>query len=309
LKFPLNTPSDNPDRFIRECLEDIRAQSGVEVKHLVVDAGSTDGPLELLSELDPPGTMGKTRSRQTRPMKILNLGCGTKVSSHPAVTNIDWSIYLRIKRSRIFQMMVPVFVRGERLTRYQSLGKNILVHNLVKGIPFASDTVDVVYHSHMLEHLDREVAVKFLQEVKRVLRPGGIQRIVVPDLEQLCGTYLKHLATCDSAPDEAPKHEAYIAAIIEQCVRREGYATRQQPPVRRFLENLILGDARARGETHQWMYDSISLEHLLTRLGYQSPRLQHYDTSQIPHWSGYGLDLNESGGELRPGSLYIEATK
>lgn len=242
-------------------------------------------------------------------MKILNLGCGTKVSSDPAVTNIDWSVYLRLKRSWIFRTMVPLFVSGDRLTRYRSLGKNILVHNLAKGIPFASNTVDVVYHSHMLEHLDREVAVAFLQEVKRVLRPGGVQRIVVPDLEQLCRTYLEHVATCDSSPGEAPHHEAHIAAFIEQCVRREGYGTLRQPPVRRFLENLILGDARARGETHQWMYDRISLEHLLTRLGYQSPRLQHYNTSQIPEWSAYGLDLNESGGELRPGSLYLEATK
>jgi predicted SAM-dependent methyltransferase len=242
-------------------------------------------------------------------MKILNLGCGTKVSSHPAVTNIDWSVYLRLKRSWLFRTVVPLFVGGERLTKYRSLGKNVLVHNLAKGIPFASNTVDVVYHSHMLEHLDREVAVTFLQEVKRVLRPGGIQRIVVPDLEPLCRTYLKHVATCESAPGEAPNHEAYIAAIIEQCVRREGYATRQQPPVRRFLENLILGDARARGETHQWMYDRISLGHLLTRLGYQAPSLQHYNTSQIPQWSDYGLDLNESGGESKPGSLYIEATK
>jgi len=106
-------------------------------------------------------------------VRLLNLGCGTKVSGHPDVVNIDWSIYLRLKRNPVLRRLTPMVVKGERLRRFASLPDNILVHNLANGIPFPDESVDAVYHSHLLEHLDREVAGRFLREVRRVLKPGG----------------------------------------------------------------------------------------------------------------------------------------
>ena len=47
------------------------------------------------------------------------------------------------------------------------------------------------------------------------------------------------------------QHDDYVGAIIEQCVRKEAAGTSKQKNVRRFIENIILGDARKRGETHQ----------------------------------------------------------
>ena len=118
---------------------------------------------------------------------------------------------------------------------------NILVHNLAKGIPFDADSVDAVYHSHLFEHLERGVARQFAREVHRVLKPGGVHRIVVPDLEEACQLYLAHLQQCDSNPEESRQHDAYVAAIIEQCVRTEAGGTARQRPLRRTIENLVLG--------------------------------------------------------------------
>jgi SAM-dependent methyltransferase len=154
-------------------------------------------------------------------MVILNLGCGTKTSEFPAVINIDWSIYLRLKKSYLADLLVPLLLSGERLQRYRELPRNILVCDISKGLPFADNSVDAVYHSHMLEHLDRSVVDKFLFEVNRVLRPGGIHRIVVPDLELLCKNYFKSLA---NTKNEA-EHDASVAEMFEQCVRRESYGT------------------------------------------------------------------------------------
>jgi SAM-dependent methyltransferase len=117
-------------------------------------------------------------------MNVLNLGCGTKVSSHPNVTNIDWSIYLRLRKNPVLRRITPLIVSGERRRRFLSLPDNILVHDLARGIPFPDQSIDAVYHSHTLEHLDRATAKRFLSEVLRVLKPGGIHRIVVPDLER-----------------------------------------------------------------------------------------------------------------------------
>lgn len=243
-------------------------------------------------------------------MKILNLGCGTKTCSKEGVVNIDWSMYLRLKRSKIAAAIAPVILDGERLKRFRMIPDNIVVHNLANGIPFESGTVDVVYHSHMLEHLDRDVAVKFLVEAKRVLKPGGIHRMVVPDLEQICRKYLTHLQECEVDPEKSGNHENYIAELIEQSVRREAFGTGTKKPSRRFLENCLLGDARRRGETHQWMYDRINMRHkLLHDVGYSAVHLQQYDTSLVPGWNDYGLDVDCDGNQYKPDSLYVEAVK
>lgn len=46
------TPSLDQGRYLREAIESVRAQAHPEVEHVVVDGGSTDGTLELLSEYE-----------------------------------------------------------------------------------------------------------------------------------------------------------------------------------------------------------------------------------------------------------------
>ena len=242
-------------------------------------------------------------------LKLLNLGCGGKTSDKPGVINIDWSIYLRVKRNKVLHPFVPLVLRGKRLEKFNSIPDNIMVYNLAKGIPFETGSVDVVYHSHMLEHLDRDIAEQFLLEVRRVLKPGGIHRISVPDMEKLCKEYLEHIVFCETNPDAAAAHDSSIDPILEQCVRREAYGARQQTPVRRFIENRIIGDARKRGETHQWMYDRINLKSKLLNAGYKEVIVQKYNTSLIPDWNDYGLDVDKNGNQYKTESLYIEAVK
>jgi len=242
-------------------------------------------------------------------MLVLNLGCGTKTSDSPNVVNIDWSPYLRLRQSRLLRAVGPLIARGERLERLRALPSNIMVHDLSRGLPFGAGSADAVYHSHVLEHLARGVARGFLLEVKRVLKPDGIHRIAVPDFERLCRAYVEHLAACETSPPEAARHENLIAAVIEQSVRREAHGTSRQVPWRRFVENAVLGDARRRGETHQWMYDRFSLSALLSELGYRDPQVMRFNDSHIPGWPEYRLEVDEHGSEYKPGSLYVEARK
>ncbi|NWF73958.1 MAG: methyltransferase domain-containing protein [Nitrospirae bacterium] len=243
-------------------------------------------------------------------MKILNLGCGAKTCDKEGVTNIDWSIYLRLRKNRILRVAASMVLKGERLKYFSSLPDNIMVHNLARNIPFDSDSVDVVYHSHMLEHLDQDVASEFLREVKRVLRPGGICRIVVPDLEIAVKAYLSHISSCERSPDSAEEHDTYVAGLLEQSVRKEASSTSRQTPLRRRVENMLLGDARRRGETPQWMYDRFNLTYLLKRrLGYSHVHVQNYKTSLIKDWGDYGLDVDDQGNQYKPDSLYVEAMK
>jgi len=239
------------------------------------------------------------RPKRSHSQLILNLGCGTKISDAPEVINIDWSPYLRIALTPVLKRVAPLLLDQRRAGRFAALPSNIRVHNLATGIPYPTDSVDVVYHSHLLEHLDRNKAVGFQREIFRVLRPGGIQRIVVPDLERLCRQIVND--------DGNASHDEAVAALIEQCVRREAYGTSKQAPLRRRIENIVLGDARKRGETHQWMYDSMNLRELLEACAFTRIRRVDYQISRIPNWPSYLLDVDQDGKEYKPGSLYMEA--
>src|SRR5690606_23946475 len=87
---------------------------------------------------------------------------------------------------------------GERLARYRAMPDNILAYDVARGIPAGDASVDMVYHSHMLEHIPRDRVGDFLREVRRVLKPGGVHRIVVPDLELLVRRYVEHLHACEA---------------------------------------------------------------------------------------------------------------
>jgi len=242
-------------------------------------------------------------------LKILNLGCGTKISDSPDVTNIDWSLYLRLSRYKAIKPLLPVVLSSDRLKKLEELPTNILVHDLRKGIPYPESSIDVVYHSHVLEHLDRDIGKSFLKEIKRVLKPSGIVRIVVPDLELLCRQYIEHIGQCESSKSEYENHDKYIGDFIEQCVRRQAAGVSSQNVFRKVIEKLIVGDARRRGETHQWMYDKINLQYMLEKIGYVDVEVCRYDISSIPNWNDYGLDVNHDGSQYKHKSLYVEARK
>jgi SAM-dependent methyltransferase len=245
--------------------------------------------------------------------RVVNLGCGPKASVHPDVLNVDWSVYLRFRSNALLSWLPPLVLRGERLERYRSLPGNIVAHDLTRGIPLPDESADVVYHSHVLEHIDREAVPAFQAELRRVLKPGGVQRIVVPDLEILARRYLASLEAARSAagrPQGSQQaHDASVFDLLEQSVRKDAAAARSLSGWRRGIYTRIFGDARARGETHQWMYDSENLRALLRECGFRDIEVVSYDRSRIAGWEAYGLDVDAAGRQYKPDSLYVEAVK
>jgi predicted SAM-dependent methyltransferase len=57
---------------------------------------------------------------------------------------------------------------------------------------FKDNSVDLIYACHLLEHFRRNETENVLREWYRVLKPGGILRIAVPDFEKLVEVYLKY---------------------------------------------------------------------------------------------------------------------
>ncbi|QHT70544.1 methyltransferase domain-containing protein [Rhodocytophaga rosea] len=123
-------------------------------------------------------------------MKLLNLGCGNRY--HKSWTNID----------------------------FYSANESVLSHDLTQGIPFDNDTFDVVYHSHVLEHFSKTGAAAFLKECFRVLKPNGIIRIAVPDLESIARIYLQQLESAYNREAGAEANYDWIVLeMYDQTVR------------------------------------------------------------------------------------------
>lgn len=72
------------------------------------------------------------------------------------------------------------------------------IGNCISLEQFTDSSVDEVYASHVLEHLGfREELPKALKEIWRVLKPGGMLKVSVPDLDTLC-----YLFTHEKVPKE-----------------------------------------------------------------------------------------------------------
>jgi len=112
----------------------------------------------------------------------LNLGCGSQVPE--GWINVDYALGARLAK-------VPFFRALNRKLRLFELdwSNRICLHDLSRRFPWENNTVDIIYCSHTLEHFTRDAGRKFIAECHRVLRRGGILRIVVPDLRDFVADY------------------------------------------------------------------------------------------------------------------------
>lgn len=91
-----------------------------------------------------------------------------------------------------------------------------------KSLPFGAGQVDACYASHVLEHLSRSSAKDLLRECHRILRNGGIIRLVVPDLENIASAYLKSLSGVANNKASHEQHQWMTVELIDQMVRQVG---------------------------------------------------------------------------------------
>jgi predicted SAM-dependent methyltransferase len=62
----------------------------------------------------------------------------------------------------------------------------------IRALPMIGDgSADLIYVCHALEYFDRVEVLDVLREWRRVLRPGGVLRVAVPDFAALAQVYQK----------------------------------------------------------------------------------------------------------------------
>lgn len=60
-------------------------------------------------------------------------------------------------------------------------------HDLRKGVPLKDNSVDCVYSSHVFEHIPYKDLLHVIEEIRRILKPGGKLLVCVPN----AGLYLR----------------------------------------------------------------------------------------------------------------------
>jgi predicted SAM-dependent methyltransferase len=249
----------------------------------------------------------------------LNLGCGA--TYHPAWDNYDFA---------------PSAPAVKEL-------------NLSRRLPFDEAAYKACYMSHVLEHLPRDRVPSLLSEILQILKPGGVLRVVVPDLETIARLYLAQLeAAAAGDTDAADRHEWMTLEMFDQMTRSfpggfMGRFLRVRPlPISDFIVKRFGSEAkqwlptsdspgfhlkkeqvyatqevsvkaestyRQSGEIHRWMYDRVSLRALLKEAGFHDIRVCRADESSIDYFSDYGLDTDQNGFTRKPDSLFLEASK
>ncbi len=146
-----------------------------------------------------------------------------------------------------------------------------------KRIPAREGSADVVYSSHMVEHMDREEAAGFFREARRVLCPGGTIRLALPNLRWHVDNYLK-------------SGDADELMLALKLGRRLPKSLLERSKV------FFLGER----EYHVFMYDPSSLVKFLESAGFVSVVSLPAGKTRIP--APGSLDLSERS----PESLFVE---
>ena len=106
----------------------------------------------------------------------------------------------------------------------------------------ADDSLEEVYAGHFLEHLTQLEGQAFLAECYRVLQPGGVCAIVVPDMRTILAEWLANTATVAEYPEGVYWPIRDLVAVCGLFL----YGTCQESQHRWCYEGATLGRAMLR---------------------------------------------------------------
>jgi len=208
----------------------------------------------------------------------VNVGCGqTPVNDWVNYDN-SWSVRLAPWPKIVSVLQKAGFISSSQKSYIEFARKSgIKWADATKRIPEKTSSVDVLYSSHMLEHIQPDDVEAFLSEARRILKPGAILRLAVPDVNYHVSNYLSHRDA-----------DLFIDALHLTKKKPESLAEK--------FRYLIVGDRH-----HQWMYDGASLCRLLEKNGFERPAIQKAGFTTIEDPGSLALD------ERVPESVFVEA--
>jgi predicted SAM-dependent methyltransferase len=220
----------------------------------------------------------------------LNLGCGP--TPFDGWINLDksWNTYLYkfpLLKKLVLKLLLSLgWVTEDALVHVVDYSPDLDIRrcDVTKGIAFDEMSVDYIYTSHMLEHLRKEDTMFVLKECYRVLKQGGVLRVVVPDLKLYAEEYINNGES--SADSDAFDADKFMDNIMLQGIGE----------VRPLFYRLMC-------KRHQWMYDFESLAKRLHDCGFGKVKKCKLGEGSLPDLPY--LEQEESHSR----SVYLEAIK
>jgi predicted SAM-dependent methyltransferase len=191
-----------------------------------------------------------------------------------------------------------------RLSRVD--GRLYLRHDAMQPFPFEDGSFEWVYSEHFIEHLYPTDAVKWLTEMRRLLKPGGYARISTPDLRKYVKGYLE--------PENGffAEHHGMLSHALGRFM---GGVTESTPSQgREFYERYRLHEDEVPRRPafvmnqifylweHRWIYDPDELRHVASAAGFPPELAVECDYREGRDAEVSRLDLPYRSDE----SLYFE---
>jgi hypothetical protein len=231
---------------------------------------------------------GMSEVARPLPAEGLQLHLGSGPYAQPGWIGVDKSLVATVSRVRPLVWLLAkagILTEQQRATRWP---KEIVRMDLTKRFIWDDDSVRAIYSSHMFEHLSRDEARQVLEGCRRVLAPGGVLRIVLPNLNGAVRHYLEAKEAGDSTAADGLVEFLYF-------VPEHGEASWLQRAALRLVHR-----------PHRWMYDAESLLEMLLGLGYSPAVRRVFREGSCPD-----LELLETRCDdlFVDDSFYVEAFK
>ena len=161
--------------------------------------------------------------------------------------------------------------------------------NATGRLPFADQSWDLIYSEHMLEHIHVDKVRRLLTEIYRVLKPEGVFRVTVPDLEIHARNYVE-------------KNDKYFEPIISKYMSR--WDTKKDKYwLVRSNGGAFMTRAAQRYYRHRFMYDFETLSSCLEEVGFSKCIKQTCGQSVVE--AAGSVDRPDRAFE----TLYVDAIK
>ena len=200
----------------------------------------------------------------------LHLGCAQHVV--PGGINIDGSWNARLARYPALRRLLGLMRIAPRALVEAAWSTEILAHDVRKRLPFTDGSVSIIYASHLLEHLYLSEAESLLRDCFRVLEPGGVLRLVVPDLDFIIRDYVLSTSTGVKGSDDG---ETPADRLNRRLLFRSS-----SPPTGSWFYRAYTGLMDF--HSHKWMYDRDSLTTHIRAAGFAEVAEMAFLESRIP---------------------------
>jgi predicted SAM-dependent methyltransferase len=194
----------------------------------------------------------------------LNLGCGLQCPE--GWINVDSSFGVKIAKRPVLKKLINSLVPTKwGILPNISWPSNAIWMDITRPFKFKTNSIDYVYSSHTIEHLGYEEATFVFKECFRVMKQGGVFRVIVPDLDRLVNVYLK-MKTEDPAKAAKMFHEYSLYFEI--------------PYPKTFADSFKFYFKSK--NNHRFLYNEAALKEQLECAGFSNIKRMEYGISEIP---------------------------